>query len=141
MKNIVVLNITDEYGNAVIYMKRQRRITPPIYNENRVNEQPTPKLSATRNGAEGSTNDVGEQPSDNRADEEIECSVIQPLCDNEGDTDEYNDIEEEESMIEEIPNGAHDDSTDPLLIKTEIPCVVINNALDADMIDDLATKL
>lgn len=118
-------------------MKRQRRITPPVYNERGVIEQPIPMVDAARNGVIDSVNDVEEQPNDNRADEEFECLDIQPLHDNVVETND-DDSEEEERMIDEVPESGHDDSTDPLLIKTEDPYVVINNASDADMVDDLA---
>lgn len=36
--------IPDDYANAVTYRDRQRRLTPPIYNEARVTEQPIPRI-------------------------------------------------------------------------------------------------
>lgn len=38
-------SILDDYKNADLYCARQRRLTPPVYNEARLNEQPLPNTN------------------------------------------------------------------------------------------------
>lgn len=42
LESLFFISILDEYESSVKYCDRQRRLTPPVYNEARVNEKPVP---------------------------------------------------------------------------------------------------
>lgn len=119
---------------------RQRRITPPVYNESRINEQPIPKLVATEKSTNSSNSNnqasqgiddlIISSPNHDVNDKGNDSLVIQSPNDNM-ETSEYTD---EECVIDEISNV--EEAIDPLQIKDEYPIAIINSTVD-DVIDDL----
>lgn len=45
LESLFFISILDEYESSVKYCERQRPLTPPVYNEARVNETPVPNLN------------------------------------------------------------------------------------------------
>lgn len=111
-------------------MKRQRRITPPVYNERRLNEKPIPRIDATSTDVNDSIDDVETQSNGGHIDQGNEC-----VHDGQSPIDSFNDDdnEEDENMIDIMPSAETASLVDPLQIKPEDSLVVINSAVDGDI--------
>lgn len=63
--------ILDIYDHAVEYRNKQRRLTPPTYNEKRLLEQPIPDVAGPNNGSNNEDNDRENNALESQRDDNI----------------------------------------------------------------------
>lgn len=116
----------DDYEDATMYMHRQRRITPPVYNERRLEELPIPRVSIQPRNSEAM--ELVSRSADSEEDEEHRHENCM-----EAEVNNFGAcaiLDEPAYDLRRFGNDALpvDENNDPLELKLE----VINESIDGD---------
>lgn len=99
--------ILDNYEDAVEYRNRQRRLTPPIYNENRVAERPIPRIQQP-----GLNNIANRENGIENVAEDVETSI--------NDTDMNHEIDQQNSIERSVNDHLDDANSESLPSRTAL---------------------
>lgn len=134
--------ISDNHQDAIDYCARQRRLTPPVYNEARINERPVPNTNPPTindNSIAGPSKGISEkqeihpcsvviEPLENTEQSRIVCSNASSSNADIGKPDENNEQSTTSNNFEEVLVETFDPSN--VEIKDEDPLELMNDFED-----------